>query len=351
MFRRLEDRVMQRFEVELHVALLGHLARVQHGLWDFGEKRLHLLRRAQVELLLHVTHPLGVAQERLRAEADEAVVRVAVLAIDVVDVVRGDALQAEFLRPRDEVLVHLRLFGDAVVLEFEIEVLRAHRLLEPIERRAGLGEVILDDGLGNLAGETARERDQALAVRGEDFLVDARLVVIALQMGRGRELDEVFVAHLVLRQEHEMIVNIAATAAAAGLLLQPAARCDIDFATDDGLDALLPRRLVEINRAIEHAVVGERKRGELQFVRAVDQLVEPAGAVEQAVFGVKVEMDKVRMRHRPRLPPGGSAVQGGDVHRDFPAALPSLNRPAGPSTCPAPPLRAHQRPCPSIRGG
>ncbi len=47
----------------------------------------------------------------------------------------------------------------------------------------------------------------------ENFLVDARLVIITLEMrGRG-ELDQILVAGFIFRQQHEMIVNIASAAA------------------------------------------------------------------------------------------------------------------------------------------
>ena len=69
----------------------------------------------------------------------------------------------------------------------------------------------------------ARQPDiaiRAFLVRRQDFLVNARLVIIALQMRGGGELDEIFVAGLVLRQQSEMMINIAP--AAAGFLFQPA---------------------------------------------------------------------------------------------------------------------------------
>ena len=136
--------------------------------------------------------------------------------------------------------IDLGLLGDAVVLQFEVKILRAEGLLEPVNRLARLGQLVLQDGLGNLAGQAAGKRDEAVLVRGEQFLVDARLVIIALQMRGGGELDEVFVAGFVLREQHEMVVNIAP--AAVGFLFVTAAGRDIHLAADDGLDALVRGR-------------------------------------------------------------------------------------------------------------
>jgi hypothetical protein len=42
-------------------------------------------------------------------------------------------------------------------------------------------------------------------------------------------------------------------------------------------------------------VVGERESRELQRLRAIDQLLETGRAVQQAVLGVDVQMNEVRM--------------------------------------------------------
>src|SRR5580704_15542562 len=99
-----------------------------------------------------------------------------------------------------------------------------------------------------------------------------------------------------------MVVNLPA--AAGGLLVVAAARGDIDFAADDGFDALVAGGLVKINGAIEDAVVGDGKSGELEFVGTLHEPVEPAGAIEQGILGVQVEMDKVSVRHAAILHPG-----------------------------------------------
>ena len=118
-------------------------------------------------------------------------------------------------------------------------------------------------------------------------------------MRLGGELDEIFVAGRVLGEQAEVMINIASPA--AGFLFQPAAGRDIHFAADDGLDALFTGRLVKINRAIEHAVVGDGQRGKFQFMGLFHQPVQTAGAIEQRILGVQMEMNKVRMRHGDSL--------------------------------------------------
>ena len=302
---------MELAELDLQVALLSHFQRVRHRLRDFGEARLHLFRRPQVELLLCVSHPLRVRKLRLRADADQAIVRVRVGLLHIMHVVGGDALQTELFRPRDEVLVHLRLLWQRVVLQLQVEIFRAERLLEPVHRVASLVQLVLEDRLRDFAGEAAGKDDQTLLVRGEQFLVNARLVVIAIEVRGGGELDEVLVAGLVLRQQDEVVIDVASAAAAAGLLLQPAARRHIHLAADDRLDALGAGGLVEINRAVKHAVVRDGQRGEAQLVRPVNEPVQPASAVQQRVLGVQMEVNKISVRHRGQL----TAWQRGGARR------------------------------------
>ena len=290
---RLEDRVvLGAFAVlDLEVALLGHLDRVQHGLGDLGEERLHLVRRAEEELGLLVAHALGVAELGLGTEADQAIVGLPVALLDVVDVVRCDRLEPELLGPRNQRAVELGLLRDAVVLQLEVVVLRTERLLEPIDGVAGLLLVALEDMLGKLAGEAAGERDEAAGMFREQLFVDSRLVIETLEVRRGDEADEVVVAHVVLREQHQMVVDVAH--AGARLLFQPAAGGDVDLAADDGLDARLLSRVVELDGAEHVPVVGHRERRELEGGGLGHQAVQAARRVEQRILGVQVQMDEV----------------------------------------------------------
>ena len=284
---------MQLAELHFQIALLGDFQRVPYRLRHFTEQRLHLRGRAQIKLLRHIAHPLGIAEQALGADADERVMCMRVIFLEVMHVVGRDELQSEFLRPRNQVAIHFDLLWNRVVLEFEVKVLRAEDLFEPVHRGARPVQLVLLDQFGNFAGETAGERDQPLLVLRQDFLVDARFVVITLQVGRGVEFDQVSVAGLVLGQQDQVVVNILA--AARRLLVQAACRRHIDLAADDRFDALIARGLIKIDRAVEHTMVGDRQGGKLQVARLVHQRVETAGAIEQRILGVQMEMDKIGM--------------------------------------------------------
>ena len=122
MFRRMKHRVMQILrgfrKFDFQIAHVGHGARVQNRLRHFGKTRLHLVRAAQIKLFPHIAraHALRIAQHGLRADADETIVRVRMTFLDVVNVVRRDEFQPKFLGELKQLFVHLRLFGNAVIL-------------------------------------------------------------------------------------------------------------------------------------------------------------------------------------------------------------------------------------------
>jgi hypothetical protein len=66
----------------------------------------------------------------------------------------------------------------------------------------------------------------------------------------------------------------------------------IGLEPDDRLDPGGDAGLVVLDRAIHHAVVGEAERRHVQFRGAGGQMVDLAGAVEQRVLTVDVQMDR-----------------------------------------------------------
>ena len=68
---------------------------------------------------------------------------------------------------------------------------------------------------------------------------------------------------------------------------------DVHLAAEDRLDAALSRLVVEGDRREHVAVLGDGQRRHLQLDRAVEQLLDPARAVEQRVLRVQMQVDEV----------------------------------------------------------
>ncbi len=126
--------------------------------------------------------------------------------------------------------------------------------------------------------------------------VDGRLAALqAFEEARRGELDEVAVAGVVGGQQRQVVA------------LDPALRArrvvvdEVDLAADDRLDAVLAARLVELDRAVHDAVVGEPERRLLELRGALGERLDLARAVEQRVLGVDVEMGAAGVAHRHRM--------------------------------------------------
>jgi hypothetical protein len=122
----------------------------------------------------------------------------------------------------------------------------------------------------------------------EQLPVDARLVVVALEVPRRGELDQVRVTGVRLGQQRQVRVALLLRATVVG---------DVDLAADQRLDALLRRLPIELDRPRQRAVVGERNRRHLELRGPRREPWNPARAVEDRVLGVDVEVDEGRLRH------------------------------------------------------
>ena len=77
------------------------------------------------------------------------------------------------------------------------------------------------------------------------------------------------------------------------LFVPPVAGRHVDFAAENRVDAALARLIVKDDRREHVAVLGDGERRHLQLDRAVEQLLDAAGAVEQRVLRVQVKVDEL----------------------------------------------------------
>ena len=212
--------------------------------------------------------------------------------VEIVDVPGRD--ERQLLRggePRERLercLLHL----ETDVLELDVGVVAAEDLREPVELRGGVAIPVLGERARDTSGEAPRERDHTGRVAPEELPVDTRLVVVALEVPERAELDQVAVARVVGCQQREVRV---------ALRLRPSIVDDVDLAAEDRLDALVARRLVELDRARHRAVVGERHGRHLELGRLCGQRRDPARPVEDRVLGVDVEVDELGGHGRAML--------------------------------------------------
>ncbi len=181
------------------------------------------------------------------------------------------------------------LLGETVVLELEEEAVlarRCRRTRRPGGGRAPSRRSRAPSGSRRRGRRTAR---RAPRVARQVLAVDPRLVVVAVEVGVGDEPAEVPVADEVLGQEDE----VERLGVGLALLVAHRAPGDVRLDADDRLDPLRRRRLVEGDRAVQGAVVGDRERVEAQPLGLVDEVGDPAEPVEEAELRVDVEVREV----------------------------------------------------------
>ncbi len=276
--------------------LAGDFERRGQRLRMVGKERRHLLGRLQV-LLKRITHAVRVVQIAARVEADQMVVRRGVLGQDEVHVVRTDVLHPVFGGQVEQRAVHTHLVGidilvllriaRAVELHFEVVILAEHPL-EPLDHAFGLLHVVAHDGLGQLAAQAGRAADEPFVVLLEELFVHARLVVETLGEGVGDHLAEVVIPLQVLGQQNEVVAGLLVL-----VLLETVAH-DVDFAAEDGLDAQIDGRVVEVLHPVHVAVVGDGQRGHAELLGPFEQGLDRGGSVEDGVLGMYVQMDEFR---------------------------------------------------------
>ncbi len=268
-----------------------------------GEQPGHLRGALDVELLRVEAQALGVPHLLPGADAQEHVVGVVVVVVEVVGVVGGGERQARALPQPEEGLVDAALLLDAVVHHLEVEATLSKDVGE-LPHRAQRGVVLAGPEVRrDLAREAPREADEPAAVASQNLLVDPGAMVEALQVPDRDQADEVVVALGVGREKRQVVVGLGDPGAG---LLEAAADRDVDLAAEDRLQSAVPARVVEGHGPEHVAVVRDREGLHPELGRVVHKLVEAARAVEEAVLGVEVEVDEVGgRRHSHSIVDGG----------------------------------------------
>ena len=80
------------------------------------------------------------------------------------------------------------------------------------------------------------------------------------------------------------------------LFHETAARRDIHFASDDRMDALGGHGLIELDRSVHGAVVGNGTGSHAQFFQTGSQTLDADRTIQKTVFGMKVQVHKTLQR-------------------------------------------------------
>src|SRR5579885_2152719 len=301
---RLIDWKVELPELELEIHPPGDFHRVAEFLRFRPERLRHLVRRLDVQFV-GIETPSRFVRHRLSGlDAEQDLVRLGVAAMEVVAIVGRDYRQSDLARDVAQRVIDWRM--QAVVLKLDIEAI-AESLRIPFGSLARLVHPALPEPSRNLAGKTAGKNDEPIRELGENFLVDARLVVEPFLVRGGQPL----VA--VLRENYEMEVAAALHVVAAGSLstIGSFAGGEVCLASDYRLDAVGDGLLVELDRAEHVAMVGNRHRFHAAGFGVLEERSDFVGAIEQAELRMNMQMGEThrgsstrrarRWRARPPL--------------------------------------------------
>ena len=119
-------------------------------------------------------------------------------------VVRGNERNARFVRNFHDERQDLPLFGNAVILNFEIKIVAvdlAHRKCEFL----GFFVFPRHEKARKPPRKTGRKTDHALAVFFEHAVIDARAVIKSVDKRHGIELRKIDISRPVLGKQHQMV--------------------------------------------------------------------------------------------------------------------------------------------------
>ena len=286
--RQLELRQVILAEGEVKPAAVGNTLGVLHGVGITGEQLLHLLRGADVEILRLIAHTVLIVHGFSGLDAQQHIVAFGVLLPEIVGVVGADQGNARLLVQAQQAPVHRDLLGNAVILKLQIEVALAQNVLHGQGIFLGPVIVAVYQAAGNFSGQAGGQADKALRMPAQQVQINAGLDIEPVYKGLAHQVRQIPVSRFVFAQQHQM------TGFGVQLIgfVQPGAPGHIYLAADDRMDALGLAGPIEVDGAVHNAVVRDGHSRLPQLLYQLRQVPDAAGAVQQAVLRVDVQMGK-----------------------------------------------------------
>ncbi len=242
-----EGRKLHALGVERELAALRDRERVPERLGRVPEERFHLLGRLHVELVGREAKAVGIQHRLPGLDAEEHLVRLRVLAGEVVAVVGRDDRDPHLPAQGENSPRRGLLVGEPVVLNFQEVVIGAEEIPVPRRRAPRPVRVAGDHELRHLAPQAGAQAEEPARVPGQELLVDPRLVVKSLQVPRGGELGEVLVSLAIPHQQDQVVVRSLPVRRPGAVL--PGSVRDVDLAAQDRLDPGSEGLVIELHGA------------------------------------------------------------------------------------------------------
>ena len=281
---------------QLQIAAFGNIQRARQHRRRIFENLRHLRMTLHKELVAVELHSVGVLNRLAGLYADHHVLGMRIVLAEVVAVIGGDQRQAEILLQLKEAGMDAVLHRETLILDLEVEILLSENIAERAGCPPGRLVVPFHQPLRHLALQTARESDQPLRMVRQKLLADARFVIEATQRCLGGYSGQIPVALFVLGEHQQVVIGIAFRRSALDVVVVFLA--DVQFAAHDRFDARRLGRIHEMHGSKDVAVIGHSDRGHAEFLHAVNEFLDVAGAIEHRVVSVQVQVNELRHEFR-----------------------------------------------------
>ena len=154
-------------ESKLQLASIRDALRVFHCVGIAAEQFRHLFRGAQIEVLRLIAHTVGIIHRFAGLDAQQHIVALSILFAQIVGIIGGYQRNTGLLMEAQHGAVDFLLFGDTVILQFQIEVSLAKNLLHHQGILFGTFKIAVHQPLGNFAGKTSRKADQTFGMSAQ----------------------------------------------------------------------------------------------------------------------------------------------------------------------------------------
>ena len=129
----------------------------------------------------------------------------------------------------------------------------------------------------------------------QQFLVNAGLVIEALEMRGGNELDQIAIAIRIDCEKGQMEGGFLC---GRGVAIPQRTGRHVRLTADDRPNSSLFRRLVKLDRTVEIAMIGNGDRRHSEFSGLSDKVFRPNRTVQQGIFRVAMQVNEGNRSHQ-----------------------------------------------------
>src|SRR6266699_475103 len=163
--------------LDLDVAARSDVHGAAQRFRKLAENMGHFRRALEVELVGLELHAVRVAHGLAGLDAQEHVLRVSVVMVEVMSIVGGNQWDTSLFRKPNQFAVDILFDRQSLILNFEKEIAFAEDIAQTIGILARLIVLLIDDRFGHRAAKTGGKRNQSFAVFRKQIVVNARAII------------------------------------------------------------------------------------------------------------------------------------------------------------------------------